>query len=114
MQETKGIWLEFDEERIFLETALIGGVLGDSTKFPMGMYGGTLQIEKIGVALLHSLRAIIRITREHHKMDITDSVEFICFCLNEAIEKEQANLNKEDSISTHEYQALKQMTKDYL
>lgn len=88
-EEIKGITVHFDGEELFLQTAIIGGVTGDALECPMGMYAGKLLPEDVGLSLLHSLRAVIKITRDHWRMDMDKAEDFIIFTLAEAIRCEK-------------------------
>ena len=95
MSEIKGVTLFFDGEEVFLQTAIIGGVTGDAIECPMGMYAGKLQPEDVGLSLLHSLRAVIKITREHWGFNMSKTEDFIVFTLAEAIRREKLESPKE-------------------
>lgn len=86
------IFLEIEgQKKMELKTALIGGTLAAETEGeenPTGMFAGKLDLGDMGIALLHSLRTVIRIQREYHKMPLDTSIDYIKFTLEEAIRRE--------------------------
>lgn len=101
----KGITITFDNEKLFLKTAIIGGVQGDGEKLPMGMYSGSMDIGDVGIAVMHSCRATLKILREMHGLSIEQGIDFIRFCTFEAADREEmasnfeeVNLSKQDII----------------
>jgi hypothetical protein len=109
--ERKNVTVKFDNEEVLLNTALIGGVLGDGSEFPMGMYAGHLDIGEIGIALMHCHRAVIKLLREQHGFNLEDSLEFVCFCMAEASKREEGN-KQEHNVSFETHQMFMKMAKE--
>jgi|tagenome__1003787_1003787.scaffolds.fasta_scaffold19819119_2 hypothetical protein len=109
----KFITVKWADQTIKLKTALIGGVTDDIHACPMGMYAGSMDIGDIGLALLHNLRATIKVVKDHHDMSVDQGVDFILFCLKEAEIREIENKNI-DNTSYQEHQTVLRMTKDFL
>lgn len=96
MDNRKKIIIKIEDYEYEMETALLGGIKSGDPQHPMGIYAGTLAIEDIGMALLHALRATLKISLDVHKMDIETAESFILFTVHEAVKRERARMEKVD------------------
>jgi hypothetical protein len=95
-QQRKPITVIIDDEKFEIDQCIIAGVFskGHSQEgHPMGSWCGSLEIGDMGIALMHALRAIIRINTEYQGLRITQSAEFINDCAKEALKREILNRN---------------------
>lgn len=113
MKKDNIVTIKWADQTMELKTALVGGVTSDAHECPMGMYAGSMDIGDIGMALLHNLRAALKVTKDHHGMNTMQGKDFILFCLNEAVAREVENKNI-DNTSYKEHQTVLRMTKDNL
>jgi hypothetical protein len=106
-----GIWVEFDNERVFLKTAIIGGEMKDDS--PMGMYSGKLDVGDFGVALMHANRAAIKVLKDTFNLDAIHVQGFLIECMMEALRREQDS-HKHEKMDYAAYKKIQEKTKDAL
>lgn len=111
-EHENGITLVFDGKKLFLKTALVGGITGDALEAPMGMYAGKVDVGEIGVALMHTHRAILKIMQDSFHMELDKAVDFIRFCCMEAAHREQHHDTMENVSFEEHHHNLLRMTKD--
>jgi hypothetical protein len=104
--------LIFDGQEINLKSGFVGGWMADLKDCPMGMYAGNLSIVDTNIALVHLLRAVIKMNTEEQFMNYEQSKALIERATKEAfkIEKENAP-NQNVSLDQHNEIVLK-MRKD--
>lgn len=107
----KGIYVEFEGERIFLKTAIIGGEMKDDA--PMGMYSGALDVGDFGVALMHSNRAAIKVMKDTFNLDIIQAQGFLLECIVEALRREN-EAEKHDRMNYDTFKKIQEKSKDAL
>jgi hypothetical protein len=105
----KYITIQVGDEEFKLKTAIIGGVLLEDEGFPMGMYSGSQDIGDIGVAVLHSCRAIMKILKEMHGLNMEQSIDFIRFCTLEASDREEMSENMEHLVDLGRKDIIRKM-----
>jgi hypothetical protein len=86
----KKVFLDLDGDRIEIENALIGGKMAQGAQEPFSVYAGPLDIGDIGLALLHIMRATIKITMDELHLPLQSSEEFMLFTLKTALQLERA------------------------
>lgn len=106
-----GFTIIFEGRAIDIQTGLVGGVTGDDLNVPIGMYAGKMEMEEIGLCLIHVHRVILKMFIEHYGLNIKAIDEFICLCKNEAIKRE-LRANEFEKMDFEEYDKLIKMTKD--
>lgn len=109
--EQKGIWIEFEDERVFLKTAIIGGEMKDDS--PMGMYSGALDVGDFGVALMHSNRAALKVMQDTFQLDIIQAQGFLMECIVEAIRREN-EAKKTEKMNYATFKKIQEKSKDAL
>lgn len=75
-----------------LDNALIGGNLIEENGIPIAFYGGNINIVEVATTLMYTLRAVMKITTEEHGMSISKARELIIFCMEEASDREKAEI----------------------
>lgn len=104
MTKTK-LTLLFEGQKLELKSGFVGGFVSDFTESPMGMYIGTLDVADTNLALVHLLRAVIKMNTEEHGLTINQSHKLIEFALKHAIKKEKENKNI-DNVSLEQHQEV--------
>jgi len=105
--------LLFEKQELVLKSGFVGGLLADKTGAPMGMYLGNLGIENTNLALVHLLRAVIKLNVEEQNMNIKQSEAFIKVALNEAVKREAANKNIDNVTLKQQQEILLKMRRDH-
>lgn len=91
MFENKKVFLEIGEERFEIHNALIGASMKPNGEEPFSIYAGKLDVSDIGLALLHVIRAAMKITREEYNTPLSVTKEFIEFTVKTAFDMESTN-----------------------
>lgn len=99
------IKIELNGEPQHLNMLLGGGINKDD--HPTAFYAGDFSPEKMGIALMHILRAVIKSQREVLEVPLERSEDFILFCLAEAMRRERIDRHK----SSEESDTIMSMTK---
>lgn len=105
MKDKKAFTVTFEGEKLDLKNGFVGGYLADQTNCPMGFYAGSLSIEDMGVALMTTLRAVIKTNTEEQSMSMAQSKAFIEFALKEAIRMEREAL-EENNVSLEQHKEI--------
>jgi hypothetical protein len=80
--------LLFEGQKLELQSAFVGGWLADETDSPMGMYTGELDLEDTSIALMHMLRAVIKLYVDEHNLNYLQTKALLDFSVKEALERE--------------------------
>lgn len=103
--------LLFEGQKLTLKSGFVGGFLADFTGAPMGMYIGKLDMGDCNIALVHLLRAVIKLTNEELHMNPQQSKSFIEFALAEALKREKENKNI-DNATLEQHELVVKMRRD--
>ncbi len=90
---TKDVKLLIDGQRLEVHNALIGARMDDQHDTPFSLYAGNVDLQEVGVALLHIFRGVIKINREEHGLSWNDSKDFMLFTMRTALELERNSRN---------------------
>lgn len=109
----EALTIKFEGETLKLRNGFVGGFLADELNCPMGMYAGNLDIGDMGVALLSTLRACIKMNVEEQGMNLGQARDFISFTLNRAIEIERENREEENKTLEQHKEVIIKMRRDF-
>lgn len=105
--------LLFEGQKLELRSAFVGGWLADETDSPMGMYTGINSLDESSVALLHMLRAVIKVYVDEHKMSYKQVETILKLSIKEALNREM-NPDPEDNKTMQEHEEiLLKIKRDY-
>jgi hypothetical protein len=103
-----------DGQEINLKSGFVGGWMADMKNTPMGMYAGNLSITDTNIALVHLLRAVIKMNTEEQFMNYEQSKGLIELATLEAFKIELEN-KVEDNITLDQHkEVVIKMRKDRL
>lgn len=105
--------LQFEGQELKLENGFVGGFLADGSRCPMGMYAGNLDIGDMGVALLSTLRACIKMNVEEQGMSLEHAKAFIKFTLETALEIERENREEDNKTVEQHKEMILKFRRDY-
>lgn len=97
------------DEEIKLKTAILGGVMLDDKDLPMGMYSGSHDIGDLGIAVLHSCRAVMKILQDMHGLNMEQCIDFIRFCTLEASDREEMATNIDTLVNMGKKDIIRKM-----
>lgn len=97
--------LLFEGQKLELRSGFVGGWLADQTNSPMGMYTGINSIDESSVALLHLLRAVIKMYVDEHNMSYKQIETVLKLSVKEALNTEM-NPIADDNRTMEEHQEL--------
>ena len=107
----KKMVITFEGQKIELKCGIVGGIMNDFTKAPMGMYYGKLNVLDANLALVHLLRAVLKLCTEELKMDPIQAGLFCDFALREALLREEKNKNI-DNATLDQHEIILKMRRD--
>jgi hypothetical protein len=103
-----------DGQEINLKSGFASGWMADMENTPMGMYAGNLSVTDTNIALIHLLRAVIKMNTEEQFMNYEQSKALIEMATREAFRIELENEEEQNvSLDKHNEIVLK-MRKDNL
>lgn len=103
-----------DGQEINLKSGFASGWMADMKDTPMGMYAGNLSIVDTNIALVHLLRAVIKMNTEEQFMNYEQSKALIERAMLEAFKIELENKDENNvSLAQHNEVVIK-MKKDRL
>lgn len=105
MKKECNLTLLFEGQKLELSSAFVGGWLADESNAPMGMYTGELNIEDSSIALVHLLRAVIKMCVEEQNLNYPQTEMLLGFAVDEALKREIES-NPEDNKTLKEHQEI--------
>lgn len=105
MKEKKEVALTllFEGQKLELKSGFVGGWLADETNSPMGMYTGELDLEDTSIALMHMLRAVIKLYADEHNLNYLQVKALLDLSVKEALERE-IKQDPEDNKTVEQHQ----------
>jgi hypothetical protein len=102
----------FDGQEINLKSGFVGGWMADMKNTPMGMYAGNLSIVDTNIALVHLLRAVIKMNTEEQFMNYEQSKALIERAMLEAFKIELENRDEDNKTLAQHNEIVLKMRKD--
>ena len=99
------ITLLFEDQKLELRSAFVGGWLADETNSPMGMYTGVNSVDDSSIALIQLLRAVVKMYVDENKLSYSTVDGILSLCVKEAIKREM-NPDPEDNKTLTQHQEL--------
>jgi hypothetical protein len=84
----RGVTVYFDGNELFLESAMIGGVVDEKTNEMTGIYVGNRDIADLGVVVMQAMRGGFKTARTEFGLNNEMAADFMTFTLAEAIKRE--------------------------
>lgn len=88
MAKKGGLTISFEGQEIFMECAMIGGIVNQKENEMMGVYCGKRDIGDLGLAIMQAMRGGFKTARQEFGLDVESAAEFMTFTLQEAINRE--------------------------
>jgi hypothetical protein len=98
MHKKHGVTIVFNNTEIFMESAMIGGVINEEKGEMMGVYCGHRDIGDLGVAVLQVMRGGLKTARDEFGLNLDAAVDFMTFTLGEAIRREVQSGHKTETV----------------
>lgn len=98
MHNKTGVTIKFNDQEVFLETALIGGIVNQKESEMMGIYCGKRDIGDLGIAIMQAMRGGYKTARTEFGLDVKSAAEFMAFTLEEAINREVKHGHKAETV----------------
>lgn len=98
MHNKRGLTISFEDQEIFLECALIGGIVNEKENEMMGVYCGKRDIGDLGIAIMQAMRGGYKTARTEFGLDMKTAAEFMAFTLEEAINREVKYGHKAETV----------------
>jgi hypothetical protein len=88
MMHKKGVTINFAGQEIFLESAMIGGIVDQDENEMVAFYCGKREIGDFGVTVLQAMRGAFKTAKQEFGLSNQTAAEFMTYTIEEAIKRE--------------------------